>query len=242
MCDEDAELKRLIEPARMAVDPDPERMTAVRARMLGIAESSSAHRPRAPAVRWAAAAALVLVVGYGIGRVTAPGPTDVGALQSALEASLRSSLEPAIRDVLRHELNREWLTALADSQATLKDELSEQFCADLDTTATAVLAASRAATDEVLAEVVRSMLAAQAQDRQAIAAVLGQMEDQRRWDDSVLQTGLASFAVYTEDELLRTRNDMAQLRLCLGPARPAGDKLAPSSGPSANQTIERRPK
>ncbi len=242
MCDEDAELKSLIEPARIAVDPDPDRMTAVRARMLGIAESSLAHRPWATAARWAAAAAVVLAVGYGTGRVTAPGPTDVVALQSALEASLRSSLEPAIRDVLRHELNRDWLIALADSQATLKDEVREEFRADLDTTAIAVLAASRAATDEVLAEVVLSILAAQAQDRQAITSVLSQMEGQRRWEDSVLRTGLASFAVYTEDELLRTRNDMAQLRLCLGRAGTAGDDLTPSSVPSANQTIERRPK
>lgn len=150
----------------------------------------------------AAAAVLLIAAGYATGRLSAPRPPDMEQLQAALE--------PAIRSKLLEEMDRRWQLALASSYVRLQEELSEQYRQDLSRFAVQTLAASNAVTNQLLAEFVQYINAAQTQDLRRIAAALEQIESNRLQDKTQLTNGLESLAYLTEDELKRTRQAMAQ--------------------------------
>ncbi len=151
----------------------------------------------------AAAAVLLIIAGYAAGRLSAPRGPDAEQLQAALE--------PAIRRNLFDEMEQYWQLALTSSYAQLKNELSQQYRSDLNQFAAYTLAASGAATNQLLEELIESINTAQTQDRQWVAAAFEQIELNRLRDNAQLSNAFATFAVRTEDELLRTKQDMAQL-------------------------------
>jgi hypothetical protein len=150
----------------------------------------------------AAAAVLLIVAGYTVGWLSAPRPPDAEQLQAVLE--------PAIRQSLLDEMKQYWQLALASSYVHLKDELSQQYRHDLNQFAIQTLAASNAVTNQLLTELIESINAAQTQDRQWVAAAFEQIELNRLRDNAQLSNAFATFAVQTEDELQRTKQDMAQ--------------------------------
>ncbi len=147
----------------------------------------------------AAAAVLLILTGYAVGRLSAPRGPDAEQLQAALE--------PAIRQNLLDEIKNYWQLGLASNYVRLKDELSDQYRNDLDQLAIQTLAASNAVTNELLEELIESINTAQTQDRQWVAAALEQIELNRLRDNARLSNAFATFAVQTEDEL----QNMAQL-------------------------------
>jgi hypothetical protein len=147
----------------------------------------------------AAAAVLLIIAGYATGRLSAPRGPDAEQLQAVLE--------PAIRQNLLDE----WQLALASSYVQLKDDLTQQYRSDLNQFAAYTLAASGAATNQLLEELIESINTAQTQDRQWVAAAFEQIELNRLRDNAQLSNAFATFAVRTENELLRTKQDMAQL-------------------------------
>jgi len=151
----------------------------------------------------AAAAVLLIIAGYATGRLSAPRGPDAEQLQAALE--------PAIRQNLLDEMKQYWQLALASSYVQLKDDLTQQYRSDLNQFAAYTLAASGAATNQLLEELIESINTAQTQDRQWVAAAFEQIELNRLRDNAQLSNAFATFAVRTEDELLRTKQDMAQL-------------------------------
>jgi len=157
----------------------------------------------------AAAAVLLIVVGYATGRLSAPRPLDAEELR-VLENSLKSSLEPAIRKDVVEELKRDWQLALASNYVQLKDELEQQFRRDLNEFAVQTLAASSTVTNQLLTELIQTIGAAQMQERRGIATALEQMELNRLRDNAQLKSDLASFSVHTEDEFQRTKRDIAE--------------------------------
>jgi hypothetical protein len=159
----------------------------------------------------AAAAVLLIGLGYAIGRVSAPRPPDTEELLTSLKASLAASLEPAIRQKLLEEMNQRWQIALASSYLQLKDDLSQQYRRDLSHFAIQTLAASNTITNQRLEELIAAINAAQTQDRQWFATALSQIERNRRQDKNQLAAGLETLAVQTENQLQKTRQDMAQL-------------------------------
>ena len=146
---------------------------------------------------------LLIIAGYAAGRLSAPRGPDAEQLQVALE--------PAIRRNLLDEMKQYWHLALTSSYAQLKNELSQQYRSDLNQFAAYTLAASGAATNQLLEELIESINTAQTQDRQWVAAAFEQIELNRLRDNAHLSNAFATFAVQTEDELLRTKQDMAQL-------------------------------
>ena len=166
------------------------------------------------AVRWTAAAVLLILAGYAVGRVTVAAPPDLEQLQLALE----TTLEPAIRQNVIQELNRDWRLALANSHLRLKDELSGQFRRELNAYTLHTLAASNAVTNELLTQLIEAINTAQAQDRRWVAAALEQTELNRLRDKSQLINGLETLAAETGDELLRTRQDFAELLVYTPPS------------------------
>jgi hypothetical protein len=152
----------------------------------------------------AAAAILLIVAGYTVGRLSAPRSPDIKELQEALE--------PAIRQDLFNEMNQR----LQVSYVHLRDEFDRQYRQDMTRVAMQVLATSNMVTNERLAELIESINEAQTyerQERQRLTAALEQVESNRRHDSTQLGNALATFAVQTEDELLRTKRDVAQALL-----------------------------
>ena len=151
----------------------------------------------------AAAAVLLITAGYATGRLLSPKPPDIEQLQAALE--------PVIRQNILDEMEQYWQLSLAASYAQLKEDLGRQYRSDLNQFAAYTLAASGAATNQLLEELIESINTAQIQDRQWLVAALGEIELNRLQDNAQLSNAFVSFAAQTEDELLRNRQNMAQI-------------------------------
>jgi len=178
------------------------------------AEKASSTSPNAhlaflkgPVARLAAAAAVLIAVGYAVGRLTAPRPADVERLKVELEASLKSSL----RTELLNEMERRWQWELAGACTQLRDELDHRFKRRLDAYAVHTLAASNAVTNQLLAELIEAIDAAQRQQGHWVSAALEQIELNRLQDSTSLRNELVTFAAFTGDELQRTKRAVVNL-------------------------------
>jgi hypothetical protein len=157
---------------------------------------------KSPVTKFAAAAVLLLAVGYATGRLSAPQPLDVEELKAALETSLKSSLEPAIRQDLLEQMNDRWQSAFAAGCAQLKEELQRQVRRDLTEFAAQTLAASGTLTNQRLMELIQLIEATRRRERQQIEAAFEQIEQEK----ILLRNGLLAVAAQT-NELLGTKQD-----------------------------------
>ncbi len=155
---------------------------------------------KGPVTKFAAAAVLLLAVGYATGRLSAPQPLDVEELKAALETSLKSSLEPAIRQDLLEQMNDRWQSAFAAGCAQIKDELQRQVRRDLTEFAAQTLAASGTLTNQRLMELIQLIEATRRRERQQIETAFEQIEQEK----ILLRNGLLAVAAQT-NELLSTK-------------------------------------
>ncbi|MHC4113304.1 MAG: hypothetical protein ACYSUY_19710 [Planctomycetota bacterium] len=137
-----------------------------------------------PIAKLAAAAVLLIAVGYAVGRLTTPEP-DMEQLQSALETSLRDSLTK--------EMNHRWQTAFTANCVQLKDELQQQVRRDLTEFAAQTLAASNTRTEQRLIQLIDLIETARARDRRQTAVALEKLE----FDKSQLGKSLVALAAQT---------------------------------------------
>jgi hypothetical protein len=143
-----------------------------------------------PIAKLAAAAVLLIAVGYAVGRLTTPQP-DMEQLQSALETSLRASLI--------EEMNNRWQTTFTANCVQLKDELQQQIRRDLIEFASQTLAASNTLTEQRLIELVNLIEAARERDRLQVAAALEEIELSRLKDKSQFGNSLVALAAQTSE-------------------------------------------
>jgi hypothetical protein len=155
---------------------------------------------KSPIAKFAAAAVLLIAVGYATGRLSAPQPLDVEELKAALETSLKSSLEPAIRQDLLEQMNDRWQSVFAAGCAQLKEELQRQVRRDLTEFAAQTLAASGTLTNQRLMELIQLIEATRRRERQQIEAAFEQIEQEK----ILLRNGLLAVAAQT-NELLGTK-------------------------------------
>jgi hypothetical protein len=151
----------------------------------------------------AAAAVLFILAGYAVGRFTAPRAPDI--------EQIKATLEPTIRENLLNETRQYLQLGLANCYVQLKDDLHQQYRQDLSQVAAQTLAASNTVTNKLLQELIDSINAAQAQDRQWFTTSIEQLELNRQRDKAQLSNALFDFASQTEDELQRTQQGLAQL-------------------------------
>lgn len=144
----------------------------------------------------AAAAVLLIMAGYATGRLLSPKPPDI--------EQLRVALEPVIREQLLDEMKQYWQLGLTASYAQLKDDISQQYQRDLNQIAAYTLAASGAATNQLLENLIESINQAQTQERQWVATALGEIELNRLKSDAQLSNAFVTFAA-------QTKQDMAQI-------------------------------
>jgi len=112
---------------------------------------------------------------------------------------LKSSLEPVLRQELAEQMNQRWQLALAGSYVRLREELARQLHSDMNEFGVQILAASGAVTNRRLTDLT-----------EAISAALEQIELNRLHDRTRLRNDFATFAAVTGDELLRTKQDVAE--------------------------------
>jgi len=157
---------------------------------------------KSPITRLAAAAVLLIAVGYTVGWLSAPQPLDMEELQATLESSLKSSLEPAIRQDLLEQMNDRWQSAFTAGCAQIKEELHQQVRRDLTEFAAQTLAASGSLTNQRLMELIQLIEATRRRERQQIEAAFEQIEQEK----ILLRNGLLAVAAQT-NELLGTKQD-----------------------------------
>jgi hypothetical protein len=153
--------------------------------------------------KYAAAAVIMVSAGYIAGRLSSPKAPDIEEIQAALA--------PAIRQELLQDIIQYTQVSLAGSFAQLKEDIQKQYRQDLSDFAIQTLAATNAVTNQRLENLVNAISTVQNEDRRSVATALEQIELNRRLDKNQLATGLETLALQTEDELKRTRQDMAQL-------------------------------
>jgi hypothetical protein len=174
-------------------------------------------------VKVAIAAMLLIVVGYIVGQLSGPRPPDVEKLQAS------------IRQDLLEEMKHYWQLGIASSYVQLKDELNEQYRRDLNEFTVRTVAASSAVTNQLLQELIESINAAKMEDLRRIARCLYYIESSRLQDKTQLTNGLENLAVYTGDELQRTRQDMVKLLVYNQPG-----SLVPKVTENSNNLNERK--
>jgi hypothetical protein len=168
----------------------------------------------------AAAAVLLIATGYATGRLSAPRAPNM--------EQIRAALEPEIRKNLLDETKQYMQLGLANAYVRIQDELSQEYREDLRRAVLQSVAASNAVTNELLIELIESFNEAQNQDRQRIAAALEQIESNRLRDRDELSNALATFALETEDEFMRTKQDMAQFLSYTQPEQTNRDEIGNS--------------
>jgi hypothetical protein len=143
-------------------------------------------------LKLAAAAILLICSGYIAGRLSAPEPLDVEALQANLESSLKSSLETTIRQELLGEMEDRLQVALAGDRETLKQELHLQVGRDMQGFAEQTLTTVDNLMDQRFMEFARMVEEARIRERQRVAAAFDYIGS--RFGD-----GLVTLAAHTNE-------------------------------------------
>ncbi len=164
-----------------------------------------------PVAKFTAAAAVFLLVGYAIGRMSGPEPVDLDQLHNALLPSLASALEPNLRESLLEDASQRQQLALAGAYLRLRDELTEQQRSEMNRYAAQTLAASNAVTNQLLADLVQTIKDDQTEELRSVAAVIHRIEQERLADRERLTNDLIALAHQTEDGLKETREELVQL-------------------------------
>jgi hypothetical protein len=178
-----------------------------------------------------AAAAVLLIAGYAVGRLSGPASVDMERLRSTLEPTLAASLEPALRGKLLDDMRHRYQLALANTYVQIKEELTQQYRQDLNRFAAQTLAASNATTNQLLAQLVEAIEAEQNKDLRRVARTLYELEQKRLADREALATNLAALAQQTETELERTRDDFVRLLVNYPPDQP-NRQIRPTPDPN----------
>lgn len=160
--------------------------------------------------RIAAAAVILVAAGYGLGHMVSPAKLDAEQFL-ALEASVKASLEPLVQQQLQADIIKQMQVVADQRYSELKNELQQEFNADMQKFAVDTLNASGAITNELFLDLIDAINTAQARERAMFASALEQLELNQLARDSQIQNGLVQFAVQTENELSTTQDSVARL-------------------------------
>ncbi len=143
------------------------------------------------AMKWAAAAVIALLLGFGFGRISAPDPGEINSL--------------------RRSLTEEFSRQLAATRAEMSDDLKQQQTAALRRILAAAAESANAATQDWLAEFAQSAEAKSAAEHDTIADALKQLDAKWTRNQAALRRELETVAVLTEDGLADTQQRLVQL-------------------------------
>lgn len=164
---------------------------------------------RTPMLKWALAALVVLGLGFGIGRVSAPAP-DLEAIRTAIEPGLRTALASDLRRQVADEVVAEWQAALSGSPADLGSESSRQLrLAANQWTARAVEQAT-AENQRLLLDLADNIQSSRRADQETLLAMFERAERQRQLDYVNLRRALETVAVVANDKFNQTESQLGE--------------------------------
>ncbi len=152
---------------------------------------TQSRRSAAPILRWAAAAALVLGIGFGAGRLTSSSSAEL----ARLEMTLRTEME----------------TKLAASRAELLasfDKRNAESGANIQTIASD---AARREAESLLVKFAKSIDEQRDADRDVFVTALRNIEERRASEFASLRKDLDTLAVNADDGLSRTQEQLMEL-------------------------------
>jgi hypothetical protein len=153
-------------------------------------------RPRrrwafAPAVRWAASAAVVLGLGIGIGRMTSSAQADPKQLADALRAEME--------------------TRLASTRADFDRALQQQRGELTEAVHAAAVDAAGEEAEGLFARIARVIDERRQSDQEAYLAALRQVQERSLSDYATLRKDLNTVALNTDDGLSQAREQLIEL-------------------------------
>src|SRR5438477_10995263 len=151
-----------------------------------------------PVFNLAAAALLVLGLGFGLGRWFS-NSADAGQLRAALASSLKASLVPELRQELAGEFQSRLDQFQRDSETALANVKSE------------VLNASAAETDEALEQLLTLIRSDRAEDQEAVANWVSNLRKQHETDFVSLRKDLETVATTTDDRIRAAQLKLLEL-------------------------------
>ena len=144
-----------------------------------------------PALRWAAAAAVVLGVGIGIGRVSSFANAEMKQMATALRAEME--------------------TKLASAREAFAQDLRQQRAEFAEAVHAAAIDAAGEEAEHLLARITKAIDDRREAAHGAYLAALRQVEDQRQTDYATLRKDLDTVAVNADDGLSRTQEKLIEL-------------------------------
>lgn len=164
----------------------------------------SRHEWLEPAIKWGIAAALVLGMGFTIGRWSGPAARDTAALREELQASLEKSLVSE----MRRQLSADLQTAPAANRAQITNEFQAQLTGALNQALAGAAEVSSTETRRLLGEFVKVLNEARGEDQQTMLAQLDRLQQRHAADYLALRKDLETVAATTDDELRRTQQGL----------------------------------
>ncbi len=183
------------EPPKEVVEETLQRIAESGPSLLPIRNPQSVIRN---SLRFAAAAAVLVFLGYAVGRLSAPKPMNLDQIRATLTPAVAAAIEPDLRARVADEMRDDYQIALAGLYVRVKEELTDQYRDDLNRLAAQMLTASNAVTNELLTQLVQNIDTAQSQDRRQITRALYEIERNRVEDRTQLASGLQTLANRTD--------------------------------------------
>ena len=162
------------------------------------------------AARWAMAALLVLGLGYGIGRVSAPTVTPA-AMRAAIEPALRSALLGQLRQQIEQDTRGDWLAAVGGSEEALNTPLRRQLRERLDEWKAQAITTGTTETRRLVLGLAEQFRVDRQQDQQSVLALFEQAERKHQAEHLRLRRDVETVAVVADDQLKRTESRLGQL-------------------------------
>jgi hypothetical protein len=159
-------------------------------------------------LRYAAAAAVLITAGFLAGRISTA-RMSIDRLRSDIKASLAGDIKKELYQQLGNDLQ----TAFAAGFAQAKDELRREYQTQLNDFALQTLAASSAASNRLLGELVDAINQSRVQELNRVAYAINQVGA----DNARLRDELVTFASYTDEQLLETRRQLNEIAYRTGP-------------------------
>jgi len=143
-----------------------------------------------PALKWAAAAAIVLGIGFGVGRISSLASGDMETARASLQSEFDRKIETARVELAGH------------FQRQQADALQQVVAAS---------ASGKAEMERLLTELARSAEETRVVDSESMAAALQRLDDKWTALHAGLRKELETVAVLTEDGFNDTQHKLYQL-------------------------------
>lgn len=150
-----------------------------------------------PAVQWAAAAALVLGLGFGLGRVTSHSAPELAQMKAELRAEMDTRLT-ATREQFAQVLQQQQAEFAQAVQIAAADTATEE-------------------TQQLIEKYVKALEERRESDRATYLAALKQIDERRKNDVALLRQDVTTLAVNADDGFSRTHEQLLQLAAATQP-------------------------